>query len=68
MTLVGSLCTAADVVAKDVNLPRLEAGDAVALTHAGSYAATLSPVLFSSQVPPSQLFLTREGQVLDATL
>ncbi len=68
VTLVGSLCTAADVVAKDVNLPRLEVGDAVALTHAGSYAATLSPVLFSSQVPPAQLFLTREGQVLDATL
>lgn len=68
VTLVGSLCTAADVVARDVTLPRLEAGDAVALTHAGSYAATLSPTLFSSQVPPAQLFLTADGQVLDATL
>lgn len=68
VTLVGSLCTAADVIARDVTLPRLEVGDAVALTHAGSYGATLSPTLFSSQVPPAQLFLTQEGQVEDATL
>lgn len=68
VTLVGSLYTAADVIAKDVTLPRLEVGDAVALTHAGSYGATLSPTLFSSQVPPAQLFLTRDGQVEDATL
>lgn len=68
VTLVGSLCTAADVVARDVLLPRLEVGDAVAITHAGSYAAVLSPVQFSSQIPPAQLFLTGDGKVLDATL
>ncbi len=66
VTLVGSLCTAADIIAKNISLPRLEAGDGIAVTHAGSYAATLTPTAFSSQVPPAELFLTADGQVRSA--
>ena len=65
MSLVGTLCTAADVIAEEVELPRLEAGDVVYITNAGSYAAVLSPMQFSSQERPKELFLTREGQVLE---
>lgn len=65
VSLVGNLCTAADVIAEEVELPRLEVGDVVYITNAGSYAAVLSPMQFSSQEPPKELFLTREGLVLE---
>lgn len=65
VSLVGNLCTAADVIAEDVELPRLEVGDVVYLTNAGSYAAVLSPMQFSSQDRPQELFLTSDGQVLE---
>lgn len=61
--IVGNLCTATDVVASNIELPRLEIGDIVVFTNAGSYAAVLSPMQFSSQVPPKELFLTRDGVV-----
>ncbi|MBR5533305.1 MAG: alanine racemase [Ruminiclostridium sp.] len=65
VTLAGNLCTGADVMARDCLLPRMEPGDLVVVTNAGSYAAVLSPMQFSSQVPPEELFLSAEGQVLD---
>lgn len=65
VTLAGNLCTGADVMARDCLLPRMEPGDLVVVTNAGSYGAVLSPMQFSSQVPPQELFLTAEGQVLD---
>jgi len=37
----------------------------VVVTNAGSYGAVLSPMQFSSQVPPQELFLTAEGQILE---
>lgn len=66
VTLVGNLCTAADVVARDILLPRLTPGDIVVITNAGAYAAVLSPMQFSSQPPPAQLFLTRDGNIVNA--
>ncbi len=57
VSLVGNLCTAADVVATDVVLPKLEIGDGVIFSNAGSYAAVLSPMQFSSQVPPVEIFM-----------
>lgn len=66
VTLAGNLCTAADVVAEDVELPVLRPGNVVVMTNAGSYAAVLSPMQFSTQPPPAQFFLTREGRVTDA--
>ena len=64
VTLTGNLCTAADTVARALSLPRLEPGDLLLFPNAGSYAAVLSPMQFSSQTPPAELFLTRTGEVL----
>ncbi len=64
VNLVGNLCTGADIIASDVQLPTLEVGDVVVMSNAGSYAAVLSPMQFSSQIPPAQLFLTVGGEVL----
>ena len=68
VTLVGNLCTAADIVAKDVELPKMQPGDIVIMTNAGSYAAVLSPMQFSSQEAPAQLMLTRDGEVVHADI
>ncbi len=65
VTLAGSLCTAADIIARDVALPRMEAGDLLMITNAGSYAATLSPVHFSSRTPPAQFCLAPDGRLLE---
>lgn len=57
VTLVGNLCTAADVIAEDVWMPVLEEGDLVVITNAGAYAASISPMQFSSQEGPAEIFL-----------
>lgn len=64
VTLVGNLCTSADVVAENVVLPRMERGDVVVFENAGAYAAVLSPMQFSSQEPPAELFLRSDGAVV----
>ena len=63
VTLAGNLCTGTDVIAEDILLPRLECGDAVIITNAGSYAAVLSPIQFSSQEKPVELFLRQSGVI-----
>ena len=64
VSLVGNLCTGADVIAEDIRLPHMECGDAVIVTNAGSYAAVLSPMQFSSQEKPGELFLQRSGAIV----
>ena len=64
VTLVGNLCTAADVIAEDICMPRLECGDNVVITNAGAYAAALSPMQFSAQEKPVEVFLTQAGDIL----
>ena len=64
VTLVGNLCTAADVIAEDIAMPYLAEGDLIALTNAGGYAAVLSPMQFSSQTPPAQIYLTADGSII----
>lgn len=66
VTLIGNLCTSSDVVAKDIVLPKLKGGDVIFLTNAGSYAAVLSPMQFSSLERPAQIFLTSKGEVIDS--
>ncbi len=44
----GSLCTATDVIAKGVVLPKAEIGDLFTISNAGSYAAVLTPKQFAS--------------------
>lgn len=64
VSLVGNLCTATDVVAEDIILPTLECGDLIVMTNAGSYAAVLSPMQFSSQDKPLEFFLSETGKLL----
>ena len=64
VTLVGNLCTAADVVAESVELPGPEPGDVVFFRNAGAYGAVLTPMQFSSQPRPKEFFLTAEGRVI----
>ena len=63
ITLCGNLCTAADAIAHNITLPRLEIGDGVMMTNAGSYAAVLSPMQFACLTPPAQLLLAADGSV-----
>ena len=63
VTLVGNLCTATDVMAENIELPRLEAGDIVLVSNAGAYGATLSPNRFSSQQAPAEYVLDETGRV-----
>ena len=62
VTVTGSLCTGADVIAQDILLPRLECGDVFVITNAGSYAASVSPMQFASLEPPAQIFLPEFGE------
>ena len=62
VTVVGSLCTALDVIKENVTLQKAEIGDLIEISNAGSYAYTLSPLLFSSQDVPGQYLITRGGQ------
>ena len=64
VTLVGSLCTAADVVATEVELPVLVPGDVVWFRNAGAYGAVLSPMQFASQPMPKEFFVTAEGGLI----
>jgi len=64
VTLVGNLCTAADVVAESVELPGPEPGDVVFFRNAGAYGAVLTPMQFASQPRPKEFFLTAEGRVI----
>lgn len=64
VTLAGNLCTACDTMAEDITLPRVERGDIVLITNAGSYAAALSPMQFSSQGAVPEIFITKDGKVI----
>ncbi len=64
VTVCGNLCTAADVMAAGIRLPRAEVGDVLAVSDAGSYAYVLSPVQFSFQTAPEQYLLKSDGELL----
>ena len=55
--IAGNLCTALDVLAKDIVLPKAEVGDIIAVSTAGSYGYSLSPQAFSSQEAPGQYLI-----------
>ncbi len=60
VSIVGNLCTSTDVLVDNVLLPKASVGDYVVVSKAGSYGFSLSPLLFSSQLPPMQFFIDRE--------
>lgn len=66
VTLAGNLCTSADIIARDVTLPRMDIGDGLALDNAGCYAAVMTPMQFAFLTPPAQLFLTADGRIMEA--
>ena len=59
--VVGSLCTAMDVLAAGVRVRRARVGDIVEVTNAGSYARTLSPLAFAGFDPPGEYLLLDDG-------
>lgn len=63
VSLVGNLCTGADIIAENISLPKLEIGDNVIISNAGAYRAVLSPMQFSSQIPPKQFYQTATGEI-----
>lgn len=64
VTIAGSLCTALDILAKDIVLPKARLGDAVVVSKAGSYAYSLSSLYFASHPLPLQLYVRKDGEVL----
>ena len=64
VSVVGNLCTAADIVAAGVMLPPAEPGDLIAVSKAGSYAYSLSPLLFSSHPIPLQALVAEDGSLV----
>lgn len=65
VNLVGNLCTAIDVIAEDISLPVLEKDDVIVITNAGAYASVLTPMQFSSQEKPQELFLNTKNEVIE---
>ncbi|WP_232364202.1 type III PLP-dependent enzyme domain-containing protein [Desulforapulum autotrophicum] len=63
VSIVGSLCTATDILVKDAMLPKAKIGDIVIVSKAGSYSYSLSPILFSSFCLPFQFYLNSDGEI-----
>jgi len=57
VTLVGSLCTSSDILAKDILLPNVKIGDYIAFYQVGAYNFTASPVLFLSHNLPKEILI-----------
>lgn len=55
--VVGCLCTPLDLLGRDVDLPRAEVGDLVAIFQAGAYGLTASPTSFLSHPPPIEVLV-----------
>lgn len=64
VTVVGNLCTALDILDEDVELNAAQIGDVIAVSNAGSYAYTLSPLLFSSHASPGEFLQAENGAIL----
>ena len=60
--IVGNLCTALDILGRDVEVRRGNIGDIVAVSNAGSYGYALSPLLFSGHSLPKQLYKSPERE------
>lgn len=66
VTLCGGLCTSTDIIEEDIELKKLDIGDVVVITNAGSYAAVITPMEFASLRKPAQLMLKADGTVTEA--
>ena len=57
VTIVGPLCTPLDVLAAEVELPRAEIGDLIAIFQSGAYGLTASPVAFLGHAAPGEVLV-----------
>ncbi len=62
VTIAGPLCTPLDVLARDIQMPNLKAGDVVAVLQSGAYGITASPINFLSHDRPTEV-IVEDGQV-----
>lgn len=61
--VVGQLCTPLDCIGRRIRMPRVEAGDLVAIPNTGAYGATASVLGFLSRPAPAEI-LYQDGEVL----
>lgn len=61
VTLGGPLCTPADQFAEQLELPKLQTGDLIAILNAGAYGLTYSPTGFLSHPTPAEV-LVEDGK------
>lgn len=64
--IVGPLCTSIDRLAAGAKLPRLEAGDLLAVHNSGAYGLTASPMHFISHPVPREV-LVKGGELRDVS-
>ncbi len=58
--IVGSLCTTADVLVREVELPQLSVGDIITFNRCGAYSITEAPNLFLSRRMPCVYVKSKE--------
>lgn len=64
VTIMGNLCTGADVVRKEIEFPKVEIGDVLYFNNAGSYSIVLSPMQFASMERPKEVILRKDNEIL----
>lgn len=57
-TIVGPLCTPLDTLARNAALPRLKAGDLLAILQSGAYGASASPAGFLSHAAAKEVLVS----------
>ncbi|CAM3141083.1 Diaminopimelate decarboxylase [Sphingomonas antarctica] len=57
VSVVGALCTPLDRLADQVQLPRADVGDVIAIFMAGAYGATASPTAFLGHTPAREILI-----------
>ncbi len=57
VSIVGPLCTPLDILASDMELPKAEVGDLVAVFQSGAYGYSASPHNFLSHPSPKEIFI-----------
>ncbi|MBU5483263.1 hypothetical protein KQI86_02915 [Clostridium sp. MSJ-11] len=63
VSIVGNLCTSADIMVKDIMLPKADIGDILVISKAGSYSYSLTPVLFASHPLPLQFYVKSNEEI-----
>lgn len=57
VNIVGPLCTPLDVLANDIEMPHLDAGDLIAVLQSGAYGLSASPLGFLGHPTPVELLV-----------